>query len=323
MFVFRSAVVITTVAISSFAGAFGSAPTEKFFFDSGSWSKYLTDPPEILLVDLPPEMDRILSQGEKILVNLFDAERLDPEAMVVEKFEPRLESLKRATPDLVTAEGYSTRVRWHPHAYTSSTTASTGSGHHGYYSYRDEQKQRSTSPSLIREVRFAVRNIDLDSIEPKIDMLDMSHRKWMQRTSDMPGSGTSSLIRDANFEYLDRLKEYIAEWNNLQNDIKKYRRSIAESQMDRTDTLTQWKDFEANELEALHHFFENDSVERIQSDDGKFYMFPAESIDKDAVLACVVSGRRLYFRLNPEESVLHPFGLISMGSGDEEAEEQP
>lgn len=293
------------------------AEPERFFFDSGSWGKYIQEPPEILVADIPMEIDEVLSQGERILVNLFDADRLDPDKMVAERFEPQLEELGNATPDVVSAEGYSTRHR-RVGSYTNSDYATVG----GYYSYDYEtvKKERSTSKALIRDVRFAVRNIDLESIDQKVEILRMAHRKWTDRTSGMPGTGTSKLIREANFTYLSKLKDYIGEWVRLQNEVEDYRKTVLESQMDRVETLEQWSNFEANEmkaldhLKALDHFFEENTEVSVSSKDGKFYDLPSQHRTKDLVLSCMVSDRQLYFRLNPRESTLHPFNLIPVGS---------
>ncbi len=294
-----------------------SAQSERFFLDSGSWQKYLQESPVVLIAGVPPEIDEILSQGEKILVNLFDAERLDPDAMVAERFGPRLENLKNATPDVVTAEGYSTTYRRESGSYASSNYARVGGV---YYYYRTEAKERSTSKNLIRDVRFAVRNIDLESIDNRVETLRMSHRKWTDRTSEMPGTGTSKLIREANFAYLRRLKEYIGEWVRLQNEKEDFRKTVLESQMDRVQTLKQWADFEANEIEALRLFFEENAEFSVSSEDGKLYDLPSQHREKNLVLSCMVSGRQLYFRLYPTESSLHPFNLIPVGNNEETTE---
>jgi len=85
--------------------------------------------------------------------------------------------------------------------------------------------------------------------------------------------------------------------------------------MSREKTHQEWAEFERNEQLALADFFAGENVQRFSPLSGKFYNLPHESFDRDLVLSSVVSGRTLFFRLNPDnEQTLHPFELIPVGA---------
>ncbi|MEM0967664.1 MAG: hypothetical protein AAGJ81_16065 [Verrucomicrobiota bacterium] len=287
----------------------------EYFLTTGSWDRFLQEPPVLLVGDLNPDIKNILGKGEGILVNLFNAERLDVEEMVAERFEPEIEDLKTETPDVVTSDGYSSRRRYYRGgAYAGSGYATTAPS--AYYTYYTKQIQRSTTPDLLREVRFAVGNIDIKSISSKIELLEMTHRKWTERTGNMPGSGSSKLIREANFTYLKRLKDYIGTWRDMDQAIDSFRQEVGQVQTDQVETLRQWQEFERNQLEALHLFFDTDEIDEISLEEGKVFKIPAADRGLDRVLKAKVSGRDLYFRIQDGMgSQLHPFRLVAVHGG--------
>ena len=284
---------------------------ESFYLVERRWDDLIQDEPVLYACELPDSTRKVLLHGEKILVNLFDADHLDIDELVVERFEPEVESLKNETPDVATSEGYKVRRRTYRGAYASSYGAYAGPSSSYYYTYSSKEIQRSTSPDLIREVEWAVKNIDIDSIDLKIEQMRLSHRKWTDRTGRMPGSGSSRLIRESNYAYLERLDDFIGAWTELNQAINDYRKKAQEGQMARAETLQQWQRFERNELKALKMFFDSPGVVRIESEGEQIYNIPADSLQKDLILECQVSGRTLYFTLNSEiGGALHPLQLI-------------
>lgn len=175
----------------------------------------MNEPPILLVCDLPYGLKPVIGEGEKILVNLFDAESPDIERMVAERFAEEVESLKNETPDLVTSEGYTTRRRLYRKSYATDGYAHVGPSESHYYEYR-------------------------------------------------------------------------------------------------------------NQLEALHIFFDSDTPKQIEHNDDKTFTLSESDTEKDLVLRCEISGRKLYFQVSPGiGSSLHPLRLIPVGGQDETAPSDP
>ncbi|MEM0967243.1 MAG: hypothetical protein AAGJ81_13945 [Verrucomicrobiota bacterium] len=296
------------------SGKESSSEELEFSLSTGSWDRFLQEPPVLLVGDLKPEVESMLDEGEGILVNLFNVESLDIEELVADRFESEVKWLKTKTPDVVTKEGYSKKRKFYRYGsfYCPRQTIIIFPTYYG--KTHSKRIKSSTTSGLIREVRFAVGNLDIKSISSRIGLLELTHRKWMDRTRKMVKA--SNLTREANFTYLKRLEDYIGAWRDMEESMERFRSELSRIKTDRGETLKSWEEYEKNQLEELHPYFESAQFAQIPLEDGKLFRMPGGEEGQDRILKANVSGRDLYFRLQDGiGSQLHPFRLVEAQEG--------
>lgn len=289
-----------------------SAKEFSFTLLPGPWKKYLSEPPRILISRHTTKGIRDLLTEEQALIKAV----LDADASVTETSEhsglkDRLDELKNAVPSAETSSGYVRSSRTYRRTYVSGNTVYTNSYPHYYYSVFSE-KQKSSSPALVRSVSGIAANATLEDLDLRIEALQGLVSTWSRRTSAMSPNGTSGIMRDANEAYLAGLRGYTKDFIQLRKELRVIEQAQAHKAQNKAGIIQNWTTFEKSRLDILKNYFDDVDVEYVKATHGLSYQLNQEQLSHTLVLVCEIGPRIVYFELDERRHPNHPFILADV-----------
>jgi hypothetical protein len=278
----------------------------------GPWTKYLSEPPQILISRNTTNGIRDLLTEEQVLIKAV----LDADASVTETSEhsglkDRLEELKNAAPSAETSSGHVRSNQSYRRTYISGDSVYTRS--YPSYSYSVfREKQKSSSPALVRSVSGIAANTTLDDLDQRIQSLQGLISTWSRRTSVMSPNGTSGIMREANEAYIAGLRGYTKDFIQLRKELRAIEQAQTHKVENKAGIIQNWVTFEKARLGILKKYFEGAGVKYIEATHGLTYQLNEEQLSHKLILVCKIGQRVLYFELDERHHPNHPFILADV-----------
>ncbi|MGZ0709756.1 hypothetical protein ACWPKO_15610 [Coraliomargarita sp. W4R53] len=285
---------------------------------SEPWKKYFRGTPELLIVKSPSQgiLD-LLDQEQRLIKTVLDSSGTAAESSDYAELEERLDELKTIIPSAETASGYVPTSSNRSYTYISGNTVYTrrsSSYYNGYYYRTLREKQKSSSPELVRSVQSLVHNasLDLKDLDQRIDALQQMISQWNRRTSEMSVGGTSGIMREANQAYLETLRDFTKSFVELRTDVRKAEAEQARIVNGKSKMLQQWETFETNRLPILHDFLKDNAQTTIEPTEDETFSTPDLNADEKCIMVCTIGQRDLYFEVSTHRHKQHPFVLVDV-----------
>ena len=289
--------------------------TLRFTLLTRPWSKYLSVPPKIYMFDkIPSGIEKLLATEQKLIQAVLEADVDMAETSAYSTLNDRLDELKAAAPSAETSSGYvrssSSRYR---RSYISGDTiyAHSSPYYYGYSVFR--AKQKSSSPELVRSVSGLAANATLtvEDLDQRITALQHLRSTWSRRTSTMSTNGTAGIMRDANEDYLEGLRQYTSDFIQLRKELRAIRSEQSKKAANKSNIIQSWNQFEQQNLHILNKFFQDNQTAIIEPTKGADYLISKDKLNGPLILVCTIGPRQLYFKLNGRNP-FHPFALADI-----------
>ncbi len=282
------------------------------------WNKYFRGTPKILLIDRPSKgiLD-LLEEEQKLIKAVLDTTGKSTESSEYAALEEQLAELKTLIPSAETASGYvpgSSRAYTYSYVVGGTVYTRTQRYYDGYYYRAFLEKQKSSSPELVRSVEGIVHNATLEpkDLDQRIEALQRLTSQWNRRTSEMSPTGTSGIIREANEAYLVALRDFIKEVIKLRSQVRQIESQQQIMEQNKASILTEWKGFEDDRLQILNDYLNSNALAVIEAKGENVYSLPVLSKDQRLIYVCTIGARDLYFELSSGRSNQHPFVLVDV-----------
>ena len=294
-----------------------SVTINQYILLSEPWKKYFRSSPKLLIVDAPSKgIQELLSQEQSLIKTVIDSSGAAGESSEYAELEERLNELKTIIPSAETASGYvSTGTRSYTYVSGGTIYTRTGSNYYdGHYYTRFREKQKSSSPALVRSVQGLVHNasLDLKDLDQRIDALQRMISQWSRRTAEMSASGTSGIMRDANEAYLSVLRDFTKNFAALRTEVRRVEAEQASIAKNKSQILEQWKAFEENRLGILHDYLQSNAQTVVEPATDDTFQTPSLKPGETIIMVCALGERDLYFEVSPERHKQHPFVLVDV-----------
>jgi len=292
-------------------------PSDHYMLLSEPWKKYFHGTPRLLVVDsISKGIRDLLAQEQSLIKTVLDSSGTAEESSEYAELEERLNELKTIIPAAETASGY-VPTQSRSYSYISGNTVYTRSGRSYYdnHYYRSfHEKQKSSSPALVRSVQGLVHNatLNIQNLDQRIEALQGLISQWSRRTSEMNTSGTSGIMRDANEAYLSALRDFTKNFGHLRTQVKKVEAEQARSSQNKSKILEQWKAFEDNRLSILNDYLQSNAKFTIKPTADSIFPTPALKSGEQLIMVCTIGQRDLYFEVSPDRHKQHPFVLVDV-----------
>ncbi|MGB1127532.1 MAG: hypothetical protein ACPG3X_04070 [Opitutales bacterium] len=281
------------------------------------WKQYFRAEPKILILNRPSKgVLGLLREQQTLAKSVLDVSGSVESGSDFAPLEERLSELKSLIPAAETASGY---VPYRRGSYTyvrgdTIYTRTRGYYYDGYFYRYLRQKQKSSSPELVRSVEGIVHNasLDLKDLDQRVDALQRMTSQWSRRTASMSTTGTSGIMREANEAYLESLKHFTQELIALRTAVRRAHEEQQEIAANKVSILASWEQFETNHLPIIQDYLTQNADEIIEASDGGVYSLPDLRSSQQLILVCRIGGRDLYFELSTERSDKHPFVMVDV-----------
>lgn len=281
------------------------------------WKKYFSESPKLLLVSPPSSgIGNLLTEEQKLIKAVLDSTGGIEQQSDYAELEERLDELKTIIPAAETASGH-VPTNTKRYTYVSGNTIYTRSRRHyynGYYYDYFREKQKSSSPALVRSVQGLVHNATLDpeDLDQRIAALQGLISQWSERTSEMSPNGTAGIMRKANEAYLSTLRDFTKNFLELRAQIKKIDLEHSKQKQNRNSILEKWQTFESSRLNILHDYFQVNASTIIEPDADTILSVNGQDGSLEKILSCKIGDRDLYFEISEERHIQHPFVLVDI-----------
>ena len=279
-------------------------PVETLHFTllTGPWSKYLSVPPKIYTFDkISSGIETLLTTEQELIQAVLEADVDVAETSAHSALNDRLDELKAAAPSAETSSGYvRSSSSSYRRTYISGNTIYTHSSpyYYGYSVFR--AKQKSSSPELVRSVSGIAANASLTikDLDQRINALQHLTSTWSRRTSTMSTNGTAGIMRDANEDYLEGLKNYTSDFIQLRKELRAIKSEQSKKAANKSNIIESWNQFETQNLQVLNKFFHDNQTAIIEPTKGSDYLISKDKLTGTLILVCKIGPRQLYFELN-------------------------
>jgi hypothetical protein len=292
-----------------------SEETLRFTLLTRPWSKYLSVPPKIYTFDnISSGIEKLLATEQKLIQAVLEADVDVAETSAYSTLNDRLDELKAAAPSAETSSGYvRSSSSGYRRTYISGDTIYTHSYpyYNGYSVFR--AKQKSSSPELVRSVSGLAANATLtvEDLDQRITALQHLSSTWSRRTSTMSTNGTAGIMRDANEDYLEGLRQYTSDFIQLRKELRTIRSEQSKKAANKSNIIKNWNQFEQQNLHILNKFFQDNHTAIIEPTKGADYLINKDKLNGTLILVCNIGPRQLYFELNGRNP-FHPFTLADI-----------
>lgn len=279
---------------------------------SGPWEKYLSSQPEILILQKTTKgIQDLLTEEQKLIQSVLDADASPGETSELSGLQDRLAELKAAIPSAETSSGYVEYEERYRRSYIYGRTSYINS--RPYYTYSVfRKKSKSSSPQLVQSVAGIATNATLEDIDQRINALQHLISQWNHRTSKMSANGVSGIMREANEEYLDGLRDYVKDFIKIRSELRKIEETQMQRSQNKATILQEWKIFEETCLSILEDYFNKSDPKIIKANENGIYVLNEKQLASKLIMKCNVGPRTLYFELGEHNHPNHPFSMADV-----------
>lgn len=278
----------------------------------GPWKKYLRSAPKIYSISkLPSGIESLLKEEQKLIKAVIETDVDVSQTSDYSALQDRLAELKASIPSAETSTGYVKRSSYYRRSYATSSSVYINS-YPTYYSYTVfREKEKSSSPELVRAVQGIATNATLEDLDQRVDALQYEITKWKRRTSQMSTNGTEGIMRDANEAYITGLEKFTKDFIHLRSEYNKIEQAQEAKKQEKAQILSNWSRFERNNLSMISEYLSESQTEEIELTNQFDCQLHEKQLKNKLLLACEIGPRTLYFELDGRHAQ-HPFILADV-----------